>query len=208
MLRASLLLVCLSMGIATRAQVLPPCHSASFNVALDVSDDFEHQLGRGLSFRIKSEKEPGWFFDIVPADAQDNDFIYPVNFPLRFNPVQYLGPAYSESLKSSLANPHEVRFLLDRTDYDHVSSLIGDVLWPYQTSDPDKALSQYTSMVAKAKKGWLRVTVPSYRTDAKTGEVAHIELRVQVTTPSSFKFVPELKPRPGPCPAESNRAVD
>lgn len=141
MSRASLLLVCLFVAIVTHAEVSPSCHSVSFKVALDVYDDFEQQLGGGLLFRVQTLKEPGWFFDIVPADATANDYVYPVNPPLRFNGNQYFAAVYGESVKSSVAYSHEMCFLLDRTGYDNVSSLIGNVLWPYQTADSDKALS-------------------------------------------------------------------
>jgi len=204
MLRGSLLAVCLVAAIVTQAGASPRCHSVSFGIALEVYDDFEQPLGRGLLFRVKSGSEPGWYFDIVPADATANDYIYPVNLPLRFSANQYLGAAYGESVKSSLAYPHEMRFLLNRADYEHVSSLIGNVLWTYQAPEPDKAVSDYKSAVKKAKKGWLQVAVSSYKTDAKTGELARMELRVQVTTPLDFEFAPELKSRPTLCGADSN----
>lgn len=202
MFRAFLLLVCSGVAIVTPAKASRPCHSVAFTVALEVYDDFEQPLGGDLLFRVKTLSEPGWFFDIVPADATGNDYIYPVNPPLRFNGSQYFGAAYSESVKTSVSYPHEMRFLLDRTDYDHVSSLTGNVLWPYQASNPDKALSNYRTAVKNAKKGWLNVAVSSYKLDAKTGELAHIELRVQVTGPLSFQFAPELKSKTESCPSD------
>jgi hypothetical protein len=204
MLRAFLMAVCLLATIATQAEASPGCHSVSFKVALEVYDDFEQKLSSGLLFRVKSGSEPGWFFDIVPGDAASNDYIYPVNLPLRFNANQYLGAAYGESVKSSLAYPHDMRFLLYQTDYDHVASLIGNVLWPYQTSDPDKAVSDYKSAVKKANKGWLVVTAASHKTDAKTGELASLKLRVRVTTPLDFQFAPGLKPKRVACPSDSD----
>jgi len=196
---AALLLVCLFAVIDLRGQSSPACLSVSFKVALNVGDSFERELGGGLLFRVRSEKEPGWFLDIVPAEANTKDYVYPVNLPLRLNGNQTLGPGYGESVKSSLAHPHEMRFLLNRSDYDRVFGLIGNVLWSYQTPDPDKALSDYTNAVDEARKGSLKVTVSSYKTDLKTGALTRIKLRVEVTTPPDFQFAPHLNPVPWPC---------
>jgi hypothetical protein len=198
MLRAALVLVCLITAIDVRAQS-PACLSVSFKVALNAGDSFERELGGGLLFRVRSEKALGWLLDIVPAEANTKDYIYPVNLPLRLNGNQTLGPGYGESVKSSLAHPHEMRFLLNRSDYDRVFGLIGNVLWSYQTSDPDKALSDYTNAVDEARKGSLKVTVSSYKTDLKTGALTRIKLRVAVTTPPDFQFAPHLNPLPWPC---------
>lgn len=198
-LLAALLLVFLIAAIDVRAQSSPACHSVSFKVHLNAGDSFQRELGGGLLFRITTEKGPGWFLDIVPAEENTKDYIYPVNLPLRFNANQTLGPGYGESVKSSLAHPHEMRFLLNRSSYDRVFGLIGNVLWSYQTSDPDKAVSDYTNAVDDASKGWLRVTVSSYKTDSKTAALTRIKLRVEVSTPLDFEFAPHLNPFPGPC---------
>jgi len=92
-----------------------------------------------------------------------------------------------------------MNFLLTRSDYDRVSGLIGNVLWSYQTSDPDKALSDYTNAVDEAKKGQLKVNVSSHKTDPKTGALYRIKLRVQITTPVDFQFAPGFYPLPSSC---------
>jgi len=199
-LLAAFVLVCLSLipAIDVRAQSSSACQSVSFKVHLNAGDSFEREFGGGLLFRLTSQKDPGWFLDIVPAEANTNDYIYPVNLPLRLNPNQTLGPGYGETVKSSLAHRHEMRFLLNRSDYDRVSDLIGNVLWPYQTPDPDKALLDYTNAVDNARKGSLKVMVSSYKTDAK-GALTRIKLRVEITTPPDFQFAPHLNPFPEPC---------
>jgi hypothetical protein len=192
------------------AQQAPSCQFVSFKVTLNANDNYERELGGGLLFRVRSENEPGWFVDIVPAEANTKDYIYPVNLPLRFNANQTLGPGYGETAKSSLSHPHEMNFLLDRSDYDRISSLIPRVL-----SDPDRALADYTNAVDNARKGWVRITISSYKTDPKTdsktdsktnsetnlktGALTHIKLRVGITTPPDFQFAPGLNPWPAPC---------
>ncbi|HKN17760.1 MAG TPA: hypothetical protein VJX47_12500 [Candidatus Sulfotelmatobacter sp.] len=207
-LQAVLLLVCLiaathvcpndARARDVRAQSAPACQFVSFKVHLNAGDNFERELGGGLLFRVRSQKDSSWFLDIVPAEENTKDYIYPVNLPLRFNGNQTFGPGFGETVKSSLAHPHEMYFLLNRRDYDRVFSLIGNVLRSYQTSDPDKALADYTNAIDDANKGWLRVTISSYKTDSK-GALTRIKLRVEFTTPPDFQFAPHLNPFPWPC---------
>jgi hypothetical protein len=198
-LLAALLAMSLVAAISAQAQSSYPCQAVFFKASLNAGDDFERELGGGLLFRVKSQKEHGWFLDIVPAEANTKDYIYPVNLPLRSNGNQTLGPGFGETVKSSLAHPHEMNFLLSRSDYDRISDLVGNVLRSYQTKDPDKALSDYTNAVDRAKKGSLRVAISSYKTDPKTGALTRIKLRVQITTPMDFEFAPKLNPLPWPC---------
>jgi hypothetical protein len=196
---AVLLSIFLLPSISAQVQSSYACQSVFFKASLRSGDDFVRELGGGLLFRVRSQKEPGWFLDIVPAEANTKDYIYPVNLPLRFNGNQILGPGYGETVKSSLAHPHEMNFLLSRSDFDRISDLIGNVLWSYKTKDPDKALSDYTNAVEDAKKGSLRVAISSYKTDPKSGGPTRIKLRVQITTPVDFQFAPKLNPLPWPC---------
>jgi hypothetical protein len=190
-----------AVGATSQAQGSPTCNFVSFKVALHAGENFERELGGGLLFRVTSEKQPGWFFDIVPAEAVSKDYIYPVNLPLRFNPNQTLGPGYGENAKSSLGYAHEMQFLIYKADYDQVLSLTENVLWPDKVSDPDRAFGEFARAVHRAKKGRLKVTVSSYKTDA-TGALVRIKLRVQITTPLEFQDAPGFYPMPITCPAD------
>jgi hypothetical protein len=186
-------------AIGARAQQSTTCQSAYFKVTLTASDDYQRELGGGLLFRIKREKDPAWFVDIVPSEANTKDYIYPVNLPLQLNGNQTLGAGFGETVKSSLSHPHEMNFLLDRPDYDRISAMADIVLHSYQTPDPDKTLSDYSNAVDDARKGWLRITVSSYKADPKTGALTRIKLRVGITTTADFQFAPGVNPWPGPC---------
>jgi hypothetical protein len=193
-------LFAMSLGATASAQAQSfNCHSVSFKAALGAGEDFERELGGGLLFRLKSQNESGWSLDIVPAEENTKDYIYPVNLPLQLNGNQTLGPGNGETSKSSLAHAHEMNFLLSRSDFDRIFALVGNVLRSYQTKDPDQALSDYTDAVERAKKGFLRVAISSYKIDPKTGAVVRIKLHVQITTPADFQFAPKLSPFPWPC---------
>jgi len=205
-IRLTLLAFCLSGAVAAQAQdpaSSPPCHSVSLAAGLKVYDDFEQNLGSGLVLRVKSLKEPGWFVDVVPAAKPDDDYVYPVNPPLRFNGNQTLGPGYGEDVKSSLGHPHEMRFLLTPADYDRVSSLIGNVLWPYQTPTPDQALKDYLAALDSVRTGWLKLTVRRYETDS-SGQLKSIQFRAQVVAPSDFQFAKGLEFGQVACPPKTD----
>jgi hypothetical protein len=193
---AALLLLLLLSSVARAEQSLS-CQSVSFKVALNAGEDYQLELGGGLLFRVMSEKEPGWFIDVVPAEANTKDYVYPVNLPLRLNPNQTLGPGYGETVKSSLSHPHEMNFLLDRNDYDRIFGLVEKLLSSYQT--PDKLLSDYNNAVDDARKGWLRVRISNYKTDPRTGSLTHIKFRVEIVTPADFQFAPGVNPWPAQC---------
>lgn len=197
-LLAGLISLCLLSPIGARAQRSLSCQIVSFKVTVNANDNYERELGGGLLFRVRSQKE-GWFVDIVPAEENTKDYIYPVNLPLRFNGNQTFGPGDGETVKTSLSHPHEMNFLLDRSDYDRISALVGNVLRSYQTPDPDRALADYTKAVDNAPKGWIRITTSSYKTDPKTGTLTRIKLRVGITTPPDFQFAPGLNPWSSPC---------
>jgi hypothetical protein len=196
---AILLSMPLLAAISAQAQSSYPCQSVFLKISLRAGDDFARELGGGLLFRVRSQKEPGWFVDIVPAEANTKDYIYPVNLPLRSNGNQILGPGYGETVKSSLSHSHEMNFLLTRTDFDRIFDLVGNVLSSYKTKDPDQVLSDYTNAVDRAQKGSLKVAISSYKTDPKTGALTRIKLRVQITTPIDFQFAPKLNPLPWTC---------
>jgi hypothetical protein len=198
-LLAGLLSLCLLSPVGAMAQRSPSCQIVYFKATLNANDNYERELGGGLLFRVRSKKDPGWLVDVVPAEENTKDYIYPVNLPLRFNPNQTLGAGYGETVKSSLSHTHEMNFLLDRTDYDRISALVGNVLRSYQTPDPDKALANYTNAVDNARKGSVTITIHSYKADPKTGALARIKLRVGITTPPDFQFAPGLNAWPAPC---------
>jgi hypothetical protein len=200
-------LLCLIMPVSTLAQrnPTPSCQIVSFKVVVDANNNYERELGGGLLFRVRSQKDQGWFVDIVPAEENTKDYIYPVNLPLQLNPNQTLGPGNGETIQSSLSHAHDMNFLLDRSDYDRISALVPGVL-----SDPDTALARYTRAVDNARKGSVHITVSSYKTGSKTdpktdrkiktGALVRIKLRVGITIPPDFQLAPGLYPWPAPCP--------
>jgi hypothetical protein len=196
----ALLPLCLFLPVSAFAQRAPSCQIVSFKVVLNANSSYERELGGGLLFRVTSGKGPSWFVDVVPAEENTKDYVYPVNLPLRFNPNQTLGAGNGETVQSSLSHPHDMNFLLDRSEYDRISALIPNVLRSYQTADPDRAVDVYSNAVENARKGSVHIAISSYKTDPKAGALLHIKLRVSITTPLDFQFAPGLNAWPSACP--------
>ena len=135
---------------------------------------------------------------------QYHDFIYPVNPHMRFNGLQILGPSYGDDTKASLAHPHEMRFLLDRADYDRISPLLTNALWPYSAPHPDQADDEYIGALKTLVTGQLKLTVPAYDADPVNGSIRRINFQAEFTTPGSFELDLALKPKPAVCPIFSD----
>lgn len=118
----------------------PGCSGVSLTVKLDAGKSYAQKVG-GLNFKISPDSGKGscngWAFTLEDADG--NDFIYPVNMPLRFNPSQFLGCSYGLSAKEGLEMKRNMRFILNKRDYLRLDPLMRDALWPYSSPDPEHA---------------------------------------------------------------------
>jgi hypothetical protein len=195
-----LVLLCIAAAIGPAEASSRSCRSVTFTAKLSIDQTFRQELGEGLLLRVQP-LDATWFVDVVPAARPQDDYVYPVNPPLRFNGNQTLGPGYTETAASSLGHPHEMWFLLDGADFKHISSLIGSVLWPYQTSNPDKAMSDYSDAVRAAKTGWLQLSVQTYDLD-KGGDLESIQFRVNMVVPADFALEKSLKAGRAVCPSK------
>jgi hypothetical protein len=194
------------VGAAARS-----CHAATFAVEVEAGARFEQPLGEGLTFRLEPEQlgpdghDDGWHMTVVAAGSPSDDYIYPVNPPLRFNGTQIFGPSYGDDVKTALSRAHEVRFLLRREDDERLAPLLTNALWPYSAPRPEAAADEYETALTHLVTGRLAVTIVSYETRPGTDSLRRLALRVEVTTPARFAFAPDLTARPAACPRERGR---
>ena len=183
------------------------CRSILLSGELTAGDHFEKAIGSGLVFRLDPEKFgpegkiDGWTIAISPVGARNDDYIYPVNPPLRFNALQLLGPAYSEDTKSSLEHVHQMRFLISSADFDRIRPLLTNALWPYSAPHPDKADDEYVTALGKVVTGELKFVVQRYDAEPETGSIRHIKFQAEFAAPDSFAFDPALSTKTAACPA-------
>ena len=182
------------------------CHAATFVAEVTAGAHFGRLLGNGLTFRLEPERlgpdgtDDGWYATVVATASPNDDYIYPVNPPLRFNGVQIFGPSNGDDTKAALAHAHVMYFLLNRADYEHLSPLLTNVLWPYSAPRPDAAGDEYETALQHLVAGQLTCTVVSYETAPDADSLRRLTLRVRATTPAGFAFAPGLAVKPAACP--------
>lgn len=179
----------------------PRCSAVSFTAKLGSGKSFEKKVG-GLRFKIRAAHGKdlcgGWTFTM--EDASSHDFIYPVNFPLRFNPSQLLGCSYGLTVRQGLEMKRSMRFILNERDYLQLDPLMKGALWPADSPDPKHAGEKYLNSVRSVQTGLIRLD--TLRSDISPGGlIRSATFRVELVAPSSFHFQPALKPNPAPCPA-------
>jgi len=94
-----------------------------------------------------------------------------------------------------------MRFLLYSADYDRISPLVTNALWPYNAPDPDKAVDEYLGALKSLTTGKLELTVRAYDADPVTGSIRHISFQARFITPGTFEFDPPLKLKRAVCPS-------
>jgi hypothetical protein len=200
-----------SLLAAQTAQTAPSvaCHQVVLTGELSAGESFEKAFGGGLVFHLDPDKLgsqgelDGWSISLRPVGAADQDYIYPVSPPLRFNGVQTLGPSYGDNVKASLDHAHEMRFLLSAADYQKIWVFLTNALWPYNAPHPDQAGAEYADALSHLTTGFLKLTVTHYDADANTGSIRRLSFRAELTAPEKFIFDPVLQSRPARCPASA-----
>ena len=213
---AGIVLSLLAFAAFGRAAASFPCNAIVVDGELSAGERFWKSINKDLEFRIDPHQIgptgniSSWEISLVRTDDATRDYIYPVNPPMRFNPLQILGPAYGEDTQESLSHPHLMRYLLSAKDYDRLWPFVTNVLWPYQAPDADNAGDQYVSVLKSLVTGELNLTVLSYTADPATGSIQHISFRAEFTAPQSFAFDQALAPEPTDCagPLVDVRAED
>jgi hypothetical protein len=179
----------------------------SISSELIAGQPFERAIGGDLVFQIRPEKLgpngelDGWTVALHSKSSPEDDYIYPVNPPIRFNGLQTLGPAYGEDAKASLGHSRRMRFLLKRKDYERIEPLLNAALWPYSAPHPDTAGSEYLDGLKKLSTGMADLQVLSYDLLPGTDSIRRIKFVVLFTAPVDFKFEPALRPKPSSCAA-------
>ncbi len=179
------------------------CSAVSFTARLDAGNSFAQKVG-GLEFKMRAAHGKdlcgGWTFTL--EDAGGHDFIYPVNFPLRFNPSQLLGCSYGLTVRQGLEMKRTMRFILNEQDYLRLDPLMKDALWPADSPDPERAGERYLKAIRTIQTGLLRLDTRRSNV-SPDGLIQSATFRINLIAPASFHFEPGLKPYSTTCPPAS-----
>jgi hypothetical protein len=180
-MRAVVALLLVASSLFAKEPAKADCKSFRFDVSLSAGHDFEKPIGEGLTLTIQHE-EGGTGWDIA-LTKKDRDYIYPANLPIRFNPLQIIGPGYGQTLHDQTSN-RTMKFLWKDAEYERITRLEQDVLWPYQTKDPDKAIDDYTHAITRASIGELRLVVRDFK--AEKDQLVAIDYDAEIVVPQAF----------------------
>ncbi len=177
----------------------PKCSAVSFTSRLDAGKSYVRKVGN-LEFRITAAQGNGlchgWTFSL--EDKSGNDFVYPVNMPLRFNPSEMLDCSYGLTARQGLEMKRRMRFILTEQDYLRLVPLMRDALRPGDSPDPDHAAERYLKAIDAVPTGFLRLDTLHFELSS-AGLIRSATFRVELIAPSSFHFDPPLKPRSIAC---------
>jgi hypothetical protein len=207
-MRRVLILWLLSPVLLAAQNKTASCQSFTLASELAAKARFERDIGSGLSFQVKPTglgakgELDGWEIYIVRPKEPEKDYIYPVNLPLRFNGVQILGASYNDDARTSLGQPHEMWFLLSKTDYDKMSPALNNALWPYMSPHPDKVADEFFAALKTVKTGWLKFTVLHYELETDADSVKKMKFQIDFTVPNNFKLAAGFPSRPTTCHAQ------
>ena len=179
------------------------CSAVRFTAKLNAGQSFAKKVG-GLVFKLRAAQGRdlcgGWTFTL--EDAGGHDFIYPVNFPLRFNPSQLLGCSYGLTARQGLEMKRSMRFILTERDYLRLRPLMENALWPADSPDPKHAGEKYLNSIRTIQTGLIRLGT-LHDDLSPDGLIRSATFRVELIAPSSFHFAPALEPHPVACPPTS-----
>lgn len=203
--RISVVLMVAALGFAGQSSPQPRadgprCSAVQFTAKLDAGHSFVQKVG-ALEFKMRAAHGrdlcSGWTFTL--EDAGGHDFIYPVNFPLRFNPSQYLGCSYGLTVRQGLEMKRSMRFILTEQDYLRLDPLMKDALWPADSPEPKHAGERYLKAISGIQTGVIRLNTLRYKV-SPDGFIRSATFRVELIAPASFHFDPGLKLHPTACP--------
>jgi hypothetical protein len=204
------------IAVTSSAAAESHCRSVSFSGQIHAGEKFSKEIGGGLVLVLAPQKFAngpdtsssqlsGWGIGLYLASAKTphdaaQDFIWPVNPPFHFNPIQDIGTSYGITAIEKLKHSILYNFVLDWADYDKIGHLASDAIWPYEAKDPDHAGENYLAALNALQLGQIRFSPIRYVTTEKGMSILKLEFRVEIAAPSTFPFAASLDPTPSACP--------
>jgi hypothetical protein len=193
--------ICFSLILLTIAGRAQQCFKASQEGEVKGGEAYGLSIGQSLEFQLLPLKENwGWQAQVSP-EGDNEDWAYPVTPPYRGQNGEYLGTGYGDTVRTVLGYAHSFRFLTKAEDYKTLSDLIGDVLWPYQTKDPDAARTKFEDRKARSSTGGLRITPIDFDRSGPPETVKWMRFKLEIIVPEDFARSSNFNWAKSDCPA-------
>jgi len=196
------------------------CQTVTFNGDVVAGQPFSREIGAGLVLNLlpqsfvdaatdPAKELTGWRIELQPIHPAgklkaSDDFIYPANTPLRFNPRQDIGTSYGTPADEKLAHTIKYAFITNQSDYLRVMAAVEGALWPYSSKNPDGADANYLDTLSKIDLGEIRFSPTRFQTADGGKSIRSLQFRVRVVAPPAFIFAKSLTPRATDCPRQTN----
>jgi hypothetical protein len=172
------------------------CKQTQFAGTISSQESYSHSFAPNLMFRLTPMKYNwGWVISIGPKDS-DEDWSYPVTFPIRTGEGHAMGTGYGSTVQEKLAFPTRVQFVLTQPEFLQYSKMATDTLESHRS----ETAGEYIQKVASLSKGQATVVVLEYGKGDTTDTVKWMSFKVSILVPAAFK-APDTTWESTPCPA-------
>ena len=182
--------------VALTVQAQEQCRAASVITIIEGDRDFMLELGNDLKLHLRSGKDQlGWVVSVTPEGNIKEDWMFPVNLPLRTGESQFLATGYGESVRERMQYKHEIRFALTQSDYQQYARLATQTL---ESRDPDAA-GRFLAEYRKMRAGTVVIEPLKYQTSSDGTQMEWAKLKFVVIVPKTFPGSTALKWRRSEC---------
>jgi hypothetical protein len=172
------------------------CKQTSFTGSITSEEEFSRTFAEDLEIRLSPLKNNwGWVVSISPKGL-DEDWTYPVTFPIRTGEQQVMGTGYGSTVQEKMTYPVIVEFVLTHSDFVEYSKMADEAL----NSPQPEAAGSFIKKVASLRKGRLTVQALSYEKGNTAETIKRMSFKATVVVPMSFQS-PLTSWIPAPCPA-------
>jgi hypothetical protein len=171
------------MVLSSAVALSQPCKHTSFTGKVIAEESYSYPFAPGLSLRLKPLKEDwGWIVSIGD-EGSDEDWSYPVTFPIRSGEQQVIGTGYGETVQEKMKRPTVVEFVLNHADFVEYSKLADDTL----NSPRPEAAGEFIEKIAKLPQGQVTVTPLTYGKGVTPETIKWMKFKVAIVVPAIFQ---------------------
>jgi hypothetical protein len=159
-----------------------------FSGMVQTGETFSKPLSPDLAFLLNPNPY-GWTMTI--EDADQNDMIYPVTPPYRFNSLQSFDGSYGAKLVPDETRPFQFIYGLKKGEYETVQTHLNNILWPMAKDDQEdglEALDHYPQGKGRIYIEDFKTTQPPPGTKDGTETVNMLKFKVHLEAPKGYFF--------------------
>jgi len=176
-----LLLLCI--GLPSRATAAQPCKQTSFIGTVTSKDSYSHPFATDLNFRLDPLKgDWGWVASVGGEDRNEN-WTYPVTFPIRTGEQQVIGTGYGSTVQEKMSYPTVVEFVLSHSDFVEYSQMASETL----ASPRPEAAGEFIAKIASVPKGEITVKPLQFGKGDTPETIKWMKFKVSIVVPESFQ---------------------